>query len=306
MSPTLAEGLDRYLAHLAHERRLSPLSVAARRSDLAGFLDWAASRRCADWAQLDLHRLRAWLGQLRRDGLSARSLQRRLSSLRGLCAFAVGQGWLRANPALELQAPRPPRTLPKTLSADQIGRLLDRDADTALALRDLAVIELFYSCGLRRAELLGVNLEDFSADGAELRVTGKGAKQRLVPVGAKAREALARWLPLRAGWLPPGSDPQRGPLFLSRRGQRLAAATLAQSLQRAARSAAGGALETHLHPHRLRHSFATHLLEASGDLRAIQELLGHANLSTTQIYTSVDFERLARVYRDAHPRARRR
>lgn len=295
-----APQLAAFLGHLQHERRLSAATLGGRRRDLTAFCGFAAEAQLLRFDQIDVAQVRAYVMRLRRRGADPATVQRHLSSLRMFLRYGVDRGWLQQNPASEVQAPKKVRGLPKTLARDQISTLLDRPLDSGdrTALRDRAMIELFYSSGLRLAELQGVDLQDFSSDGAELRVTGKGSKQRLVPVGGKAREAIAAWLRARADRAPAGEPA----LFLSARGRRIARSTIAQRLHQAAARAELGA---RLHPHRLRHAFATHLLEESGDLRAVQELLGHANLSTTQVYTHVDFQRLASVYDAAHPRARK-
>jgi integrase/recombinase XerC len=300
---TLNAAVAGFLEQLRHERRLSPHTLDARRRDLQGFMAFAEQARIEQVASIDVHQVRAYLMRLRRAGGHASSVARQLSSLRMLLRYCEERGWLAHNPAADVQAPKKPRPLPKTLSREQIGTLLDvpeaADAgDPRLLLRDHAMIELFYSSGLRLAELLGLDLEAFSADLQEVRVFGKGARERIVPVGGKARSALERWLELRAEFALPGERA----VFVGQRGRRISRSTIAQRLHDAARRQG---LDARLHPHRLRHSFATHMLEESGDLRAVQELLGHANLSTTQIYTHVDFQRLAKVYDAAHPRARK-
>lgn len=304
--PTFEDAIKHFLDHLRFERRLSANTLDGRRRDLSAFTRFTQAARYERLAQIDVHGVRAYAATLRRQGRDPATIARHLSSLRSLLAYAVNQNWLTHNPAAEVTAPKKVRALPKTLAREQIGALLDRRGDAAdetadarLALRDRAIIELFYSSGLRLAELHGLDLLAFGTDFGEVRVTGKGSKTRILPVGGKARAALRDWLPARAELARPGEPA----LFVSRRGTRIARSTIALRLNQAARRAG---LDARLHPHRLRHSFATHLLEESGDLRAVQELLGHASLSTTQVYTHVDFQRLARVYDDAHPRARRR
>jgi integrase/recombinase XerC len=285
---------------MTHDRRLSPATVAGRRRDLQGFIAWCGENRIGDLDRIDLHAVRAYAARLRRLGRDARTIERHLSSLRAWFRHAVDERWMAVNPALEVQAPKQGQRLPKTISKGQLNAFLDGHwDDTPADRRDHAMIELFYSSGLRRAELQGLNLADIASDLSEIRVTGKGSRTRILPVGGKAREALAHWLARRGEWLR-GDEPAA---FLGSRGQRIALSTIAQRLHHHALRLG---LDARLHPHRLRHSFATHLLEESGDLRAVQELLGHANLSTTQVYTHVDFKRLAQVYDQAHPRARRR
>jgi integrase/recombinase XerC len=300
-APAFAEALSRFLEHLRFERRLSPATVGGRRRDLGSFVHWCETVRLATFDRIDAQAVRSYAARLRRDGRDPATIERHLSSLRAWFGFALEQGWIRHNPAVDVRAPRKPRPLPKTLSREQAQQAVEAPAadDSVEARRDRAILELLYSSGLRRAELLNLSCEDFTADGHEVRVTGKGSKQRIVPVGRPAREAIAAWVRVRANLAAPGETA----LFVGRNGRRLSASTLAHRLHDWARRSG---LETRLHPHRLRHSFATHLLEESADLRAVQELLGHARLTTTQIYTHVDFQRLAGVYDSAHPRARRK
>lgn len=296
-----ADALARFLDHLRFERRLSPATVNGRGRDLSSFLTWCATTRIETFARLDAQVVRSYAARLRRDGRDPATLERHLSSLRSWFRFAIEQGWLAHNPATDVRAPKKPRALPKTLTREQARIAVEAPAveDSVEARRDRAILELLYSSGLRRSELLNLSHTDFSADGSEVRVTGKGSKQRLVPVGRHAREAIAEWLRVRANL----AGTEEPALFVGSNGARLSASTLAHRLHYWARRSG---LETVLHPHRMRHSFATHLLEESADLRAVQELLGHARLATTQVYTHVDFQRLASVYDAAHPRARRK
>jgi integrase/recombinase XerC len=296
-----ADARTRFLDHLRFERRLSPATVEGRGRDLSSFLSWCATNRIDTFARLDAQVVRSYAARLRRDGRDPATLERHLSSLRSWFRFAIEQDWLVHNPATDVRAPKKSRALPKTLTREQARIAVEAPAaeDSVEARRDRAILELLYSSGLRRAELLNLSHTDFSADGSEVRVTGKGSKQRLVPVGRPAREAIAEWLRVRAN-LAGAEEPA---LFVGSNGARLSASTLAHRLHYWARRSG---LETVLHPHRMRHSFATHLLEESADLRAVQELLGHARLATTQVYTHVDFQRLASVYDAAHPRARRK
>jgi len=299
---TLAEQLQQFLDHLRFDKRQSPATLGGRQRDLSNFVAHCKESRIDNVERVDLNVVRGYAARLRRLGRKPVTIARHLSSLRAFMRHAVDQGWIDSNPALEVPAPKAQKRLPKTLSREQLGSVLDGEhfkPGSLEDLRDRAVIELFYSSGLRLAELHGLDLDAFSSDMSEVRVLGKGSKTRIVPVGGKAREALQAWLLAR----PEIADAGEQALFVSRRGVRLARSSIAQRLHHHAASAG---LDARLHPHRLRHSFATHLLEESSDLRAVQELLGHANLSTTQIYTSVDFQRLAKVYDAAHPRARKR
>ena len=295
----LTRALQAFLDWMTHDRRLSPNTVAGRKRDLTSFIAWCGENRIGELQRIDLHAVRAYAARLRRANRDARTIERHLSSLRAWFRYAVNESWMSVNPALEVQAPKQAQRLPKTLAKDQLQQFLDGDwADTPADLRDRAMIELFYSSGLRLAELLGLNLLDLSSALDEVRVLGKGSRTRILPVGGKAREALSQWLVRRLEWV---HDDEQA-VFVGSRGRRIGRSTIAQRLHHHARRLGLGA---RLHPHRLRHSFATHLLEESADLRAVQELLGHANLSTTQIYTHVDFKRLAQVYDQAHPRAKR-
>ncbi len=303
---------ERWLAQLRTERHGSPRTIAAYAQDLRALADCVAGRPLAALAE---HDVRRWVARVAREGLAPRSIARRLSAWRGFLDWCAQHGACAANPARGVRAPRAPRRLPKALPPDDAAQLLHWDADDAFAaLRDKAMLELFYSSGLRLSELTGLDAGWVDAPGhrshswldleaGEVTVRGKGAKTRTVPVGSHARAALERWLAYRAGWLAERPHADRHALFLGARGARLAN----REAQRRVRAlAARQGIPTTVHPHVLRHSFASHLLQSSGDLRAVQELLGHASIASTQIYTALDFQRLAAVYDAAHPRARRR
>jgi len=297
--PTEDTLVDAFLAHLTHERRLSPHTLSNYRRDLTHIGDWRRTRGIAHWEALSQEDVRRYVAWRHRNGAGGKTLQRELSTLRGLFRYLLREGRVGANPAEGVRAPKSPRKLPTTLEADQLCSLLDQVPEDPLVLRDTAMIELFYSSGLRLAELVSVNLGDIDMEDGSLEVLGKGAKSRRVPVGTQAREAVRRWLRVRANFA--GRD--QPALFVSQRGNRIHPRTVQQRLQAWAAAQAAG---RKLHPHLLRHSFASHLLESSSDLRAVQELLGHANISTTQIYTHLDFQHLAQVYDQAHPRARKK
>ena len=300
MATGLAQQLASYLKRLASVRRASPATVAGRRRDLEAFARYGREAALPALARLDSHHVRGYVAWLRRQKRGAATVRRHLSSLRGFFRHLVDHGELRFNPALEVRAPKQAQPLPKTLTREDAARLVEAPAgDSAIAARDRAILELFYSSGLRLAELQGLDLDAFESDLSEVRVTGKGSRQRVVPVGRKAREALRGWLRVR----PECADAGERALFVSRLGTRLSRGSIGTRLAYWARRAGLG---VRVHPHRLRHSFATHLLEESGDLRAVQELLGHASISTTQVYTHLDFAHLARIYDSAHPRARRK
>ena len=294
-----AAEIAEYLRSLRTERRLSPNTSAAYARDLAALCDFCARDGVARLADLDSYHIRRFAAESHRKGLAPRSIARRLSAVRSFLAALVARGQLKANVAMDISAPKAARRLPGTLDADQVAVLLESTDDDALALRDRAMLELFYSSGLRLAELIGLDIVDLDFADQTVRVTGKGNKTRILPVGRQALDAIRNWLPVRIGL----ARPDESALFVSQRGRRLAA----RSVQlRVARWARRRGSPRHLHPHLLRHSFASHLLESSGDLRAVQELLGHSSISTTQVYTHLNFQHLAESYDKAHPRARRR
>ena len=303
--------IDAYLRHLETERRLSPHTISAYRRDLKSLIGFAR-RHSILIDELDSHDVRRFTAQCHRRGLSPRSVSRRLSAVRCFFAWLLRSRVIGSNPAADVQAPKPKRRLPSTLDADQMASLLGSgsgeslrpgddgfDESDPLMVRDRAVLELFYSSGLRLAELAGLNLVDLDFADRTVRVIGKGDKPRVVPVGGPALEALRAWLAIRDGMAAPGEQA----IFVSRRGTRLAGRTVQERVRQWARRRG---TPVGVHPHMLRHSFASHMLESSGDLRAVQELLGHASISTTQVYTHLDFQHLAQIYDRAHPRAKRR
>ena len=291
--------LTRFLDYLRHERRLSPRTIAAYRHDLEALVAFCDAQGVARWTELDAHRVRAFVAARHRGGLAGRSLQRQLSSVRALYRFLLREGHAQNDPAADVRAPRGARRLPVTLDVEQVGRLVASAGDDPLELRDRALCELGYSSGLRLAELVGLDLADLDLDDATVRVTGKGAKSRVVPVGRCAIEALGAWLAARGTLAGAGETA----VFVGRGGHRLGPRSVQLRLRQ---RAVHQGLDRPVHPHMLRHSFASHLLESSGDLRAVQELLGHADIATTQVYTHLDFQHLAKVYDAAHPRARKK
>ncbi|NJD24682.1 MAG: tyrosine recombinase XerC [Betaproteobacteria bacterium] len=296
---TPAAAVDAWLAELGEQRRQSPLTVAAYRRDLARLVRLAGD---APLAQLQVHHVRRFVAQLHGQGLSGRSLGRMLSAWRGFFAWLGRDDAVRANPCEGIRPPKSPRRLPDALSVDEAARLLDGGREDAelLAARDAAMFELFYSSGLRLAELAALDAAalDSALHEGEIRVLGKRSKARIVPVGSKARDALADWATMRVQLVAP-DEPA---LFVGRQGRRLGHRAIQLRLQQAALRAG---LPRHVHPHMLRHSFASHVLQSSGDLRAVQEMLGHASIASTQVYTHLDFQHLASVYDAAHPRAKR-
>jgi len=291
--------LERFFNHLRHERRLSPHTLSNYQRDLQRIRNWCLEQGMAVWADLNQHHLRSFIAARHRQGISGSSLQRELSSLRTLFRYLQREKQVDHNPAQGVRPPKSQRRLPSVLDADQLGHLLDQPGKQPLDIRDLAMMELFYSSGLRLSELVSLNPADIDLDDATVEVTGKGAKTRRLPIGKKARQSLEKWLAIRAG-MAASEEPA---LFVSQRGKRISPRTVQQRVHKKAEEAG---IPTDIHPHMLRHSFASHLLESSGDLRAVQELLGHADISTTQIYTHLDFQHLAKVYDAAHPRARRK
>lgn len=287
--------LEGFLRSLAH---LSPHTQKAYARDLAALQAFCAAQDIHNWAALDGRLLRSYVAGRHRRGSSGRSLQRSLSAIRAFYRYLAGHGHAAGNPATGITTPKTPRKLPRTLDVDQAVQLVELDVDDPLGLRDRAILELAYSSGLRLAELVGLDLDSLDQNDALVTVIGKGSKTRQVPVGRQARAALAAWLKVR-GQLAAADETA---LFVSRRGRRISPRTIQQRLQQWARRRG---LACHVHPHMLRHSFASHLLESSSDLRAVQELLGHADISTTQVYTHLDFQHLARVYDAAHPRAKK-
>jgi integrase/recombinase XerC len=298
VSDKLAAQIEGFVAHLSHERRCSPHTVAAYRRDLKAFVAALAAQGIASFDAVSHDQVRRFAAQRHRQGGDPRSIARALSAVRSLYAYLMREGLAQLDPAQGVRAPQAEKRLPRTLDADMVGRLLEIRAEDPLALRDRALLEMLYSSGLRLAELCALDLGDVDLSDATVRVTGKGSKTRILPVGRFARAALERWLAVRGGIA--GETPA---MFVGTRGARISPRVVQQRLDHWAKVQGIG---FKLHPHMLRHSFASHLLESSGDLRAVQELLGHANISTTQVYTHLDFQHLAKTYDAAHPRAKRK
>ena len=290
--------LDAYLAHLRSERQVSPHTLDGYRRDLGKVIGFCEKLGVGQWNELQSAQVRQLIAEQHRQGQSSRSLARLLSSLRGLFRYLNQLGRCSHDPAAGISAPKGERRLPRLLDTDRAMQLLDGGVeDDFIGHRDQAMLELFYSSGLRLSELVGLNLDQIDTAAGLVHVHGKGNKDRVLPVGRKALEALQAWLPLRAL-----SNPANGALFVSQQGRRLSP----RAVQLRVRQAGVRELGQHLHPHMLRHSFASHMLESSQDLRSVQELLGHADIGTTQIYTHLDFQHLAKVYDQAHPRAKRK
>jgi len=291
--------IDKFLHYIQIEKRLSAQTQKHYRRDLQLLLQYGTANEIPSWTAIDSHRLRSYINYRHRQGLSASSLQRELSSIRSFYHYLLRENLAQANPAQGVSAPKRSRPLPATLDADQVSHLLDFEANTPLEIRDRAIMELLYSSGLRLGEVVSLDLTDIDMDDACVRVTGKGSKTRIVPVGRFAREAIQRWMKHRQCMV----QEDELALFISQRGTRLSGRSIQQRLRQCG---VKQGLDTRLHPHKLRHSFASHMLESSSNLRAVQELLGHADISTTQIYTHLDFQHLANVYDSAHPRAKKK
>jgi integrase/recombinase XerC len=295
-APRRDAGIESFLATLSGH---SPHTQAAYRIDLHKLAVYRDSQHIAAWSEFDAQHVRSFIAAEHRRGLGGRSLQRLLSAVRGFFRYLLRAGELASNPAELVQPPKSARRLPKVLDVDQTVRLVGIADDDDLAVRDRAILEVMYSCGLRVSELVGLNVPDVELRDAQVTVLGKGRKQRMVPIGRHAIAAVERWLE-RRGKL---AGTQEQALFVNRKGLRL---TVRSVQERVRRWALRQGLDTHVHPHMLRHSFASHILESSSDLRAVQELLGHADIGTTQVYTHLDFQHLAKVYDAAHPRARKK
>ncbi|MBE8167515.1 MAG: tyrosine recombinase XerC [Shewanella sp.] len=287
--------IQQFQRYLQSERQYSPHTVRNYLSELnraQSLLD-----QMTPWQQLSTEQLQAVLSRLHRKGLSSRSIALTLSAIKQFYRFLQRENVIINDPSVTLSAPKQAKPLPKNLDADSIHHLMEINTDSAIAVRDKAIMELFYSSGIRLAELAALDKSSFEDDLAQVRVLGKGNKTRIVPVGKMAREAITHWLTLRNN-----ISCDDNALFVTHKGRRLAHRSIQARINKWGQQQG---LSAKVHPHKLRHSFATHMLESSADLRAVQELLGHANLSTTQVYTSLDFQHLAKVYDGAHPRAKR-
>ena len=294
-----ARQLDSFFDYLRYERRNSPRTISAYQQDLKRLSSYCDKQEIALWSEVDNLLGRKWLGSMHQYGLSGSSIQRILSGCRSFYRWLIREEFAASNPFELLKAPRRPRKLPNTLDIDTVQQLVALKGDEPLTVRDRAIMELFYSSGLRLSELVSLDFSDVDLATGEARVTGKGNKTRIVPVGRYARAAIQQWLSIR----PQLANEAELALFVSKRGSRLAQRSIEKRLKE---WAIRQGINRNVHPHMLRHSFASHMLESSGDLRAVQELLGHQNISTTQIYTHLDFQHLAKVFDKAHPRAKRK
>ena len=295
----LQETIESFERHLRAERQLSPHTLSNYRRDLDRLNAWCERNNLQKAAAINVHHIRQALGQLHRKGLGGKSLQRWLSAVRTFFNYCIKNHWASSNPAAGITAPRTTRKLPKTLDVDQMGQYLDIKTPDWISARDSAMVELLYSSGLRLAELVGLDTPQLDMTDGSVRVTGKGSKARDLPVGRQALQALQAWLQFRAALVAPGEQA----VFVNRKGTRISPRTVQQRLARLGQLQN---MDQRVHPHMLRHSFASHILESSRDLRAVQELLGHANIATTQVYTHLDFQHLAKVYDSTHPRAHKK
>jgi integrase/recombinase XerC len=295
----VADATQQFAEHLKYEKQYSSHTLNAYNRDLKQFSEWLIKNDCDDILNADNLHVRNWVAGLHRQGVGGKTLQRKLSSLRSFYQFLIRKHRLKYNPAIDIRAPKSAHTLPDTLDVDALSQLLEIPADSILAIRDRAIMELFYSSGLRLSELTNLDLNSIDLVENSLRAIGKGNKTRILPIGRKAVEALQSWLSKRGTM----AKIEESALFVSNRGKRISTRSVQQRLNYWQKKQG---LNQHIHPHKLRHSFASHILESSGDLRAVQELLGHADISTTQIYTHLDFQHLAKVYDNAHPRARKK
>lgn len=291
--------IDRFIRHLEFERRLSPLTCKNYRRDLETLATYCEQSGVGEWKDLDSEHVRAYAAACFRKGLNAKSIQRRLSASRTFFRYLIREKEVSKNPIASVSAPKGKKRLPDNLDADRMARLLQIKGDGPIVDRDRAILELLYSSGLRLAELINLNLGDVDMHDATVRVTGKGNKDRIVPVGRHALKALQQWGITR----PDLAAVDEKALFVSNRGSRISSRSVQSRVKHWAKKQG---IDTNVYPHLFRHSFATHMLESSHDLRGVQELLGHANISTTQIYTHLDFQHLAQIYDQTHPRARKK
>lgn len=286
-----------FFQHLIVEKRASQHTVDSYQRDIERLLNYCAGKKILNWSDVQITDIRSHIACRHRKGMSSKSLQRELSAIRSFYNYLLKKRLVENNPAIQIRAPKQQKKLPKVLDVDQLTGMLESHPDTVLEIRDLAMFELFYSSGLRLSELAALDIDDLDISDQSLRIKyGKGGKQRDLPVGSKAVSAIKKWLIYR-------KKTTEQALFTSNKGKRLGQRSIQLRLDRWCKKAG---LPEHVHPHMLRHSFASHMLESSQDIRAVQELLGHSNLSSTQIYTHLDFQHLAEVYDKTHPRAKKK
>ncbi len=296
---TLQPLIDSYLNHLASQRGLSPVTIKNYQRNLAEFVEQLKQKQVTQWRDLDSDSVRLMVKELNQKGIKARSIATKLSALRSFLSYLVQYEHLTHNPAKGISAPKLDKPLPKNISVDEMFQLLNVDEKDPLSVRDQCMMELMYSSGLRLSELVAINLNDLKLSAKELLVTGKGSKQRLLPITDSAVNAIKQWLKIRPEFCLAGEKA----LFVSKQKNRISVRNVQDRMEKWGLKQA---LPSHINPHKLRHSFATHMLESSGNLRAVQTLLGHADLATTQVYTHLDFQHLSEVYDQAHPRAKRK
>jgi len=296
MNKNAQEIRDSFLRHLETEKRFSENTVLSYRKDLESLEKYCLDQKIMAWRNLKTHHIRTYTAKIFSRGLGPRSIQRRLSGIRSFMNYLLREGLIKTNPATGVKTPKAPKRLPNVLDVDQINQLLNITETNPISLRDKAILELLYSSGLRLSELVNLNPIDLNLKDRSLMVTGKGSKTRLVPIGKKAIEAISQWLAVRNQLAKIDEEA----LFVGTKGDRLGQRAIQARITHWGKK---NGIQQGVYPHLLRHSFATHLLEASGDLRAVQELLGHKDISTTQIYTHLDFQHLAETYDKAHPRS---
>ncbi len=285
--------------YLQYEKRYSTHTLNAYQRDLNEFYIILQQAEITTWQAVTTYLIQSYIAKLHRKGLKRKTLQRKLAAIRCLFNYLLREKEVNNNPAFDVQTPKESRKLPETLTAESLDHLLDIKTDTPIATRDKAIMELFYSSGLRLSELSTLTIEQFEQQQDSVEVLGKGQKKRIVPIGSQAKKAIRNWLLVR----PEMANADENALFVSNRGTALSNRSIQLRLSYWQKKQG---IEQHIHPHKLRHSFASHILESSGNLRAVQELLGHADISTTQIYTHLDFQHLAKVYDKAHPRAKKK
>lgn len=292
--------LEDFIQQLKYEKRASDHTLTNYQRDLNRLYDYCKANQISSWKDVEQNNIRSYISARHRKGIASTSLQRELSAQRSFFHFLIKKHLLTGNPAQHVQAPKQPRKLPKILDVDQLTGLLEAGTSSELETRDLAMFELFYSSGLRLSELVTLNMEDLDLEDSTLLIrSGKGGKSRVLPIGRKAKQAIQNWLSLRKQL----AKETESAIFVNNRGKRLSNRSVQLRLDQWCKNKG---LPNHVHPHMLRHSFASHLLESSQDLRAVQELLGHSNISTTQIYTHLDFQHLAEIYDKSHPRAEKK
>lgn len=304
MNPVAKQSVDAFLNHLQIEKRASTHTITNYSRDLCYLQTYCTANKIYYWPDLRTYHIQTFVAQRHKKNISSRSIQRQLSAIRAFFDYLIANNQCESNPARHVKAPRPSKPLPKTLDVDQLNGLLNQAAKTPLEIRDLAILELFYSSGLRLSELADLDINDLDIKEKTVQVRhGKGNKSRIVPVGRYALKALQNWLAVRPQLAADSALGQTPAIFLSKLGNRLAVRSIQERIKHWCKSHGFNQM---IHPHMLRHSFASHMLESSGDLRAVQELLGHSNINTTQIYTHLNFQHLAEVYDKAHPHAKKK